>query len=265
MDRASRPMKKTVYKAMPRDERYRKKWSSDRTNQALQRKFKALTEAEAVTGKQIRALDGEMARNKQRNIQAGLTDPGYRKWLDKHYEKMREELEAKLLELYRIEPTISIAEGTKEKIAIIRISEDTDTIREEERNLWIEFFKEAGFKPEPVFLPEYLVGLRPSGEAIRIAAAMLGARAVLIYATSTDTDMSWMKESIATLAIARCMLIDTKTEYLYLNAEGDAKKKRVRLPGMIDRAGFEGEVIIEALEIMRKEILHELKRIREEK
>ncbi|TET35085.1 MAG: hypothetical protein E3J72_13300 [Planctomycetota bacterium] len=255
-------------KPIPREERYENSWLQHRANWEFKRRFDKVMGQPVVTGEDIDRLNNDLLANQKLNAALGPQDAGYRAWLRQHYQYLREQLNAKLLEVLRIEPTVDISEGTKAKIAIIKIGEeDTETIREKERKRWIEFFRKAGFKTRPVFPPEYLVCAHAImyGEEIRIAAARLGARAVLIYAVSVDTDMSWVGESIATLAVVRCMLVDTKTEYLYLNAEGDVKEKRVRLPGMIDRIGFEAEMVEKAMEVMRREILHELERIREEK
>ena len=108
------------------------------------------------------------------------------------------------------------------------------------------------------------MGDRVSADAIRRAAARVGAGAVLAYTTATETDLGPLRESAAVLAFAKCLFVDTRTEYLYFNAEGEGRRKKIGLPLMIDIEKLERSVTKLSIEGLRGEILHELNRLRAE-
>jgi hypothetical protein len=233
-------------------------------NKAFTEEFEETLNKESIKAGEIDELFKRLEENIKFNLGLKIRDLKYRAWLEAHYELLRERINAKAMEILRIEPTISIGEGSAVKVAIVEIGERIHTIRYPERNRWREFFRKVGFAVEPVFLPAFLVGDVVSADAIRMAAAHVGAGAVLAYTTTTETDVGPLRESIAVLAFAKCLFIDTRTEYLYFNAEGEGKDKQITLPGMIDIEGFERGVIESALEGLRGEILHELERLRAE-
>jgi hypothetical protein len=233
-------------------------------NKAFTEEFEETLNKESIKAGEIDELFKRLEENIKFNLGLKIRDLKYRAWLEAHYELLRERINAKAMEILRIEPTISIGEGSAVKVAIVEIGERIHTIRYPERNRWREFFKKAGFALEPVFLPAFLVGDVVSADAIRMAAAHVGAGAVLAYTTTTETDVGPLRESIAVLAFAKCLFIDTRTEYLYFNAEGEGKDKHITLPFLIDVAGSEKGVIESALEGLRGEILHELERLRAE-
>ncbi len=244
---------------------YDKKYREREENKEFVQRFEETLKRKEIDGESIDMLQEELAANTELNRRLGFQDPGYEAWLGERYRQLRERLNAKAMEILRIEPTISISDGTKVKVAIVEIGEEIQTIRYEERNRWREFFRKAGFAIEPVFLPVFLVGDAVSADAIRMAAARVGAGAVLAYTTTAETELGPLRESIAVLAFAKCMLIDTRTEYLYFNAEGEGKDWKVTFPCLIDTVGFERGVIETAIEGLRREVLHELERLRAQK
>jgi hypothetical protein len=246
------------------DKKYKKKYLQYDQNKAFMDKFKNTLAEQAVTSKSIDQLGNLLAVNIRQNRKAGIHDPGYEKWMRAHFKQLRERLNEKIIEILRIEPTISICEGTRVRVAVVEIGDRIRTIRSGERGRWREFFKKAGVTAEPVFLPAFLVGDCVTADAIRMAAARLGAGAVLAYTTTAEIDVSPFHESIAVLAFAKCMFIDTRTEYLYFNAEGEGKDKHITLPGLVDIAGFKRGVIKSSVEGLRGEIMHELERLRAE-
>jgi hypothetical protein len=255
--RATVPRKRTE-----KHEEYEKRYKKRKKNREFAQRFEETVKKEAVTAKAIDKLQTELKENREFNRALGERDPGYEAWLGERYEQLRERLNAKAMEILRIEPTVSIAEGTKLKVAIVEISDGIRTIRYPERRRWRDFFREAGFGVEPVFLPAFVVGDRVSADAIRRAAARVGAGAVLAYTTTTEMDLSPLRESAAVLAFAKCLFVDTRTEYLYFNAEGEGRRKKIGLPLMLDVEKLKRSVTKLSIEGLRSEILHELNRLR---
>jgi hypothetical protein len=177
--------------------------------------------------------------------------------------EMRRRMEAKLLEILRIEPAFDITARGKVRVAVVKIGEGVETIRMKEAALWRRFLSGAGFSKDTVFISTPLAGDAPSAADLRVAGARLGAHAVLAYTTSAATSASPFGESAAVLSFAKCMVVDTRTEYLYLNAEGECRRRRVGLPFTVCSLCLEEECLREAVAALRGEIQHELKRIEE--
>ncbi len=251
-------------KRLEKHEEYEKRYREQEKNREFARRFEETMQEKTITAKAVDELQQELKENRDFNRDRGERDAGYEAWLGERYEQLRERLNAKAMEILRIEPTVSIAEGTKLKVAIVEIGDGIRTIRWPERRRWREFFKGAGFAVEPVFLPAFVVGESVSADAIRRAAARVGAGAVLAYTTATETDLGPLRESAAVLAFAKCLLIDTRTEYLYFNAEGEGRRKKIGLPLMIDVEKLKRSVTNLSIEGLRREILHELHRLRSE-
>jgi hypothetical protein len=252
-------------KRMPKHEEYEKRYREQEENREFAQRFEETVKKEAIAARTIDELQQELKENREFNRSVGVRDPGYEAWLGERYEQLRERLNAKAMEILRIEPTVSIAEGTKLKVAIVEIGDGIRTIRYPERRRWREFFREAGFAVEPVFLPAFIVGDYVSADAIRRAASRVGAGAVLAYTTATETDLGPLRESAAVLAFAKCLLVDTRTEYLYFNAEGEGRRKKIGLPLMVDVEKLQRSVTKLSIEGLRSEILHELQRLRSER
>jgi len=245
-------------------ERFKKSYFGIQRNIDFQEMFDRIMRKPATTAGELDNLYRELEENMKFNIEQAWGNEEYREWLAEYCKQLRARINEKAMEILRIEPTVSIAEGTKVRVAIVEIGERIQTIRESERERWRRFFRESGFEAEPVFLPEFVVGERVTADAIRVAAARLGAGAVMAYTTTRETDTGPLGESIAVLAFAKCMMIDTKTEYLYFNAEGEGRDRHVTLPFMVNRTGFEKKVTESAVEGLRAEVLLEIKRLRSE-
>jgi hypothetical protein len=241
------------------------RWLRSEYNRRFKKKFDRVVESKKAAPADLDDMQKELESNRSMNVRMrGGEDPRYAAWMEDFYKQLHLALEGKILEILRIEPTINIKAGTKVKVAVVEIADDVRTIRYGERERWRRFFRTAGFETEAVFLPAFVVGYDVSADAIRTAAARLGAGAVLAYTTTTETETSPGGESAAVLAFAKCMFLDTRTEYLYFNAEGEGKEKKITLPGFLDVEGFENEVVEKAVEGLRSEILHELERLRAE-
>lgn len=190
-------------------------------------------------------------------------DPAERENVRKMIEEMRRWIEAKLISVLRIEPNFDLRKPKNLRIALIRVGEGVETLRAAEKEAWKKFLALNGFETEPVFIPACLVADVGAG-SVRGAAARLHADAVLAYTVSSRTDSGPLSGSAAVLTFAKCMLLDVRSEYLYLNAEGECRRKRIGLPGCVSARGLELECAAAATEGMRAEILRELKRLAED-
>ncbi len=192
-------------------------------------------------------------------------DPRMIEVLRQRIAELRRRVEAKLLEISKIEPSFEIAARSRVKVAVLKIGDAAETIRSDERKLWADFLRDAGFSADVVFIPACLAGSGAGTAEVRVAAARLGADAALVYATFAAATGSPLGESAAVLAFAKCMLIDARTEYLYFNAEGECREKRVGVPGFLSEKGLELECIGRAVAGLRVEIRRELNRLSEGK
>ena len=66
---------------------------------------------------------------------------------------------------------------------------------------------------------------------------------------------------VAVLSFAKCMLVDTRSEYLYLNAEGENRLKRIGLPFTVTPRAVELESLGLSVGALHEEINLELRRL----
>jgi hypothetical protein len=231
-----------------------------RARAAAKRAARLLKE-EAPSRSEVRGLIDDLEEIEREVQQQADRDPVVIAKLRAQIAEMRKRMEAKLLAISRIEPAFDITSRGKVRVAVVKIGEGVETIRREEMLLWRRFLSEAGFSKDTVFSSTPLAGASPSAADLRVAGARLGANAVLAYTTSAATSASPFGESAAVLSFAKCMVVDVRTEYLYLNAEGECRRRRVSLPFTVCSLCLEAECLGEAVGALRGEILHELKRI----
>lgn len=248
------------------EEKYRQTYLEDEGNAEFQRDFENALKQDKLSAREADRLQRRLEENIRRNLEQAdgkrKRPAGYEQWLREQYAMQQQNLNARILELLRIEPCVDLARGSKARLAIVELGDGVQTIRLEERKKWTAFFASQGFESEPVFIPEYLVGPDVSASSIRTAAARLGADAVLCYATTSKRDASPFGESMAVLAYSKCMLIDTRTEYLYFNAEGEGEDRVVTAPLLLDFEGFARKVEKASLHGLLDEITLELERLR---
>jgi hypothetical protein len=225
------------------------------------RKVNAVLKARSPSRSEIAKTMKDLENIEQLVRERVRGDSETRKQLRAKIAEMKRRIEEKLLEVAQIEPTFNIASRKKVRVAVVKIGRGVGTIRMAERERWRGFMARAGFDPDPVFLPALLTGDNATAASVRVAAARSGAHAVLAYTTYAATTMSFFGESAAVLAFAKCMFVDTRTEYLYFNAEGECRKKRVSLPFTVCSRCLEEECVTASIASLRKEILHELERL----
>jgi hypothetical protein len=234
-----------------------------RAREAAKKAHRLLKE-EAPSRSEVRGLIDDLQQIEREVSARRDHDPLTIERIRAQIEEVRKRMEAKLLEISRIEPAFDINSRSQVRVAVVRIGDGVETIFKAERDAWAEFLKEAGFSGSTVFITSPLTGDTPSAADLRVAGARLGAQAVLAYTTSANTSSSLFGESAAVLSFAKCMVVDTRTEYLYFNAEGESRLRRVSLPFTVCSLCLEDECLGEAVVALRGEILHELARLGED-
>lgn len=218
----------------------------------------------AVSASSRREVEGALQALDEATRQAQAAGhAGDGSWLRARLDALRGAVEAKILEIARIEPAFDVRKPGSVRVAVVKIGAGVETVRADERERWEAFLAGAGFRGGTVFLSEALAGAEASTAAVRAAAARLGADAVLAYTTFAAPTASPFGESAAVLSFAKAMLLDTRTEYLYCNAEGECREKRLGVPGFLCVRCLEADCVAGAIEGLRRELVHELERIRE--
>lgn len=225
------------------------------------RRVQQVLASKKASPKQVREAMDDIAQAEGFVGRLAGQDPELAAALRMRLADLRRHAEAKLLEVLTIEPAFNIAKRGEVRIAVVRIGEGVETIRRAEMLMWRQFLAEAGFSKEPVFIGSPFAGSAPTAADLRVAAARLGADAVLAYTTSAATTIGPMHESVAVLSFAKCMLVDTRSEYLYLNAEGEDRTRRVGVPFTITQRSVELESIGGSVVALHTEITRELKRL----
>jgi len=232
--------------------------------EALQ-KVQAVLKSKSPSRTEIEGVEADLAEVERQVREQEADDPGQLEKIRETIAELRRRIEEKLLEVARIEPSFDVRSRERVRVAVVKIGDGVGTIRAEERALWRSFLASAGFDPDPVFVPAYLAGADVDAAAVRVAAARLGADAVLAWTTFAASTSSPFGESAAVLSFAKCMFVDVRTEYLYFNAEGECRKRRVGPPFTVCARCVEEESLAGSVKALRDEILHELERLEAEK
>ncbi len=225
------------------------------------KRYRDVARSKAPTADQLKGVITDLKKVEEEAGARMKNDPRMLGWIRAQIAEMQKKAEAKLLEVMRIEPSFDLSSRSKVRVAVMKIGDAVETVRAAERELWRAFLTAAGFAPNTVFIPGCLASGGGGTAAVRAAAARLGADAVLIYTTFAATTESPFGESAAVLSFAKCMMIDTRTEYLYFNAEGECREKRIGIPGFLSALGLESECIQKAVENLRVEIGLEIERL----
>jgi hypothetical protein len=228
------------------------------------KKVKAVLKSHTASSGMVQRAMDDLTQVEREAAQTLQHDPERLERLRREIAELKRIMEKKLLKVRSIEPCFSIAKRKKVRVAVIRFGDSVSTIRKAEQERWRRFLAQAGFDPSPVFLSSALSGGRADAASIRVAAARLGADAVLAYATFAATTESLLGESAAVLSFAKCMFVDVRTEYLYFNAEGESRKKSVSLPFLVCAQCVEEEAVGASVQALHREIRVELKRLENE-
>jgi hypothetical protein len=229
--------------------------------EATVEKAKKILSSRAPTSKAIQGVMDDLAEVEEQAQQAMRHAPRRLERLRAEIATLRRIMEKKLMLVRSIEPCFAIGRHAKVRVAVLKFDNGVASIRKDEQERWKRFLTDAGFDPNPVFLSPALSGGRADAASVRVAAARLGADAVLAYATFAATTASPLGESAAVLSFAKCMFVDVYTEYLYFNAEGESRKKSVSLPFMVCAKCVEMDAVSTSIEALRVEITVELKRL----
>lgn len=229
---------------------------------AVQEAHKVLEEAAPSRGRVQRAIAGLVQAERLAALH-DERDPALAAELRARLAALRRRVEGKLAEIAALEPSFDVADRGRVRVAVVRIGEGVETIRRAETQRWRAFLADAGFSADVAFVTSPLVGSAPSAADLRVAAARLGADAVLAYTTTAATTVGALEESVAVLAFAKCLLLDTRTEFLYLNAEGEGRLRRIGLPGTLTPRAVELECLASAEQALREDVRGELRRLEE--
>ncbi|MHC5020294.1 MAG: hypothetical protein ACYTGX_09330 [Planctomycetota bacterium] len=194
----------------------------------------------------------------------GVDDPRRVAELRARLAELRRLAETRLAEVLTIEPSVNVIDAAKRRavrVAVVKIGEGIETVRRAEALLWRAFLAEAGFDGEVRFIASPVAGADPTAADLRVAAARLGADLVLAYTTSAATTIGPLHESVAVLSFAKCMVVDTRSEYLFLNAEGEHRTRRIGVPFTLTPRSVELAAIHASVGALRDEIGRELARL----
>ena len=228
--------------------------------QAVREARKVLQEPAPSRGAVQRALAG-LVEAERLAAQHDERDPALAAELRARLAALRARVESKLAEIAAIAPSFDVADRTRVRVAVVRIGDGVQTIRRAEAQRWRAFLAEAGFSADVAFISSPLVGPAPGAADLRVAAARLGAHAVLAYTTSAVTTVGPLGESVAVLAFAKCLMLDTRTEFLYLNAEGEGRVRRMGLPFTLTPSAVELDCLASAVQALRDDVRGELRRL----
>jgi hypothetical protein len=232
--------------------------------QETARRAAKVLRSKKATREEIKGVMDDLAEVEQRARVHVQDDPVRLARLRATLAALKRRVEEKLLEISRIQASFDLSLRGRVRVAVVKIGEGVDTVREEEKGRWREFLHRAGFSRNAVFIPGFLAGESADAAAVRTAGARLGADAVLAYTTFAATTESLFGESAAVLSFAKCMFVDTRTEYLYFNAEGESHRKRVGVPFTVCPTCLEEECVAASVDALFEEIMLELRRLTRE-